>query len=449
MKNNRPLILAPVNDFTTLNVAIDAGCDEIYFGIKNFNMRATARNFVLNDLKKITTICHAHNVKAILALNIIIYDYETKNIAKIIKKAKDAKIDAIVAWDMAVINECVKQKMDIHLSTQNSISNYEALNTYKKNIPTLKRVVLARECELKDIANIIKKIKKDKLNIEIETFIHGAMCVSISGRCMISHHLFGKSANRGECLQPCRRNYKVHDMQNTDINNSNNYTIKSTDDLEKENEFELGSDCVISPKDLCTLSFIEKLIDADILVFKIEGRNRNPEYVYNTVKAYKEVINYYCENKAEINTNKINKKTGNNAKDEFEKIKNDNLEKLKTVFNRGFSKGFYMGKPIDDWSSSRTGEQTIMKLYVGKITNYFSKINVAEILIEDNSISNGDNITIQGHTTGHYELKVKEMKDDNGITQKASKGTVIGLKVDKLVRKNDQVYKMVEKKFNK
>lgn len=426
MNNQTPLILAPVNDFTTLKAAIDAGCNEIYFGIRNFNMRATAKNFTINDLKKIAVICHKNKIKAILALNIIIYDYETKNIKNIIKKAKDAKIDAIVAWDMSVISECVKQKMEVHLSTQNSISNYDALKMYKKNIPTLKRVVLARECTLEDITKIIKKINKDKLDIEIETFIHGAMCVSVSGRCMLSHHLFNKSANRGECLQPCRRNYKT-------------YTIKSSDELDKDNEFELGSDCVISPRDLCTLSFINKLIDSGIHVFKIEGRNRNPEYVYNTVKAYKEVIDYYIKNKSKISKNQ-------NTQLEFEKLKEQNLEKLKKVFNRGFSSGFYMGKPVNDWSSSRTGEQTIMKLYVGKITNYYSKINVAEILIEDNTILTGDTITIQGSTTGHYELKVLEMKDDNGITSKAVKGTTIGLKVEKLVRKNDQVYKMVEKK---
>jgi len=420
---NIPKILAPVSDFTTLKAAIDAGANEIYFGIRNFNMRATAKNFTLKDLKKITTICHKHNVKAILALNIIIYDYETKDIKNIVKKSKEAHIDAIVAWDMSVISECIKQKVDIHLSTQNSISNYEALKLYKHNIPTLKRVVLARECTLKDITNIIKKINKDKLDIEIETFIHGAMCVSVSGRCMLSHHLFGKSANRGECLQPCRRNYE----------------IKSTDKLDIDNEFILESDSVISPKDLCTLSFIEKLIDAGIQVFKIEGRNRNPEYVYNTVQAYTEVIKYYYKNKTKILKDK-------NTRLEYENLKNKNLEKLKTVFNRGFSKGFYMGKPVDDWSSSRTGEQTTMKLYVGKVTNYYSKINVAEILIEDNFVSNGDNITIQGHTTGHYELQAFEIKDDKGFTNKAVKGTVIGLKVEKLVRKNDQVYKMVEKK---
>jgi putative protease len=422
----RPVILAPINDYTSLKTAIDAGCDEVYFGIRGFNMRSTAKNFTVADLTKISKMCHENDVKALLALNTVIYNQEIKTVKTIVKKAKDSKIDAIVAWDMSVIQECVKQGMEVHLSTQNSISNYESLKFYKSIIPTLKRVVLARECTLEDITEIIKNIKKDKLNIEIETFIHGAMCVSISGRCMLSHHLFGKSANRGECLQPCRRSFKA-------------YEIRSSDKLDDGNEFLLGEDALISPKDLCTLEIIDKLIDSGIKAFKIEGRNRSPEYVYTTIKAYKEVIEYYIEHKQNISKDK-------KVKTEFEELKKKGLEKLKTVFNRGFSKGFYMGKPMNEWSSSRTGEQTTMKLYSGKVTNYYPKINVAEILIEDNTLNKGDNIAIQGPTTGHYELKISEMKDDKGFTSKAIKGTTIGLKVEKKVRKNDQVYKIVEKK---
>lgn len=430
MKPKMPLILAPVNDFTSLKAAIDAGADEVYFGIHGFNMRATAKNFSLSDLKKIVKICHERNVKAVLALNIIIYDSETKTIHDIVKKAKVAKIDAIVAWDMSVIQECIKQKMEIHLSTQNSVSNYEALKFYKKQIPTLKRVVLARECTLEDIKNIIKKIHKNRLGIEIETFIHGAMCVSVSGRCMLSHHLFGKSANRGECLQPCRRNYSV-------------YEIKSTDKIDKidcKNEFLLGEDCVISPKDLCTLPFIEKLVDSDIDVFKIEGRNRSPEYIYTTVKAYKDMIIYYEHNKLKISKNK-------EIKSEYKWLKEKNLDKLRTVFNRGFSNGFYLGKPVDEWSSSRTGEQTTMKVYVGRVTNYYPKINVAEITLEDHPINKNDLIIIQGPTTGNYDVKVLDMKDDRGSTDRAIKGMVVGIKVGVKVRKNDQVYNVVEKKI--
>jgi len=426
MKEHKPSILAPVNDFTTLQAAIDAGTDEIYFGVRGFNMRATAKNFELKDLKKISTICRKNNVKALLALNVLVYDHETKIVKNIVKKAKKAGIDAIIAWDMSVISECVKEKMDVHLSTQNSISNYESLKTYKKNIPALTRVVLARECTLEDIKKIIKNIKKDRLNVEIETFIHGAMCVSVSGRCMLSHHLFGKSANRGECLQPCRRQYGV-------------YEIRSTDKLDEGNEFLLGEDAIISPKDLCTLPFIEKLVDAGIDVFKIEGRNRNPEYVSATVKAYREVIDYYIENKKRILKDK-------NIKLRYERLKQEHIEKLRTVFNRGFSNGFYMGKPASDWSSSRTGEQTLMKLYVGKVLNYYPKINVAEVLIEDNTLSRGDSIAIHGPTTGHYELKVSEMKDEKTFIEKAAKGMTIGLKIGKKVRRNDQVYKLVEKK---
>jgi len=419
---NRPKILAPINDFTTLKAAIDAGCDEVYFGIKGFNMRATARNFTIQDLKKIVSICHKSHVKAFLALNIIIYDKELKETEKIVKAAKDVGVDAIICWDMSVIQLCIKYKIETHLSTQNSISNYESIKFYKKNIPTLKRVVLARECSLEDIKSIIQKIKRNNLGVEIETFIHGAMCVSVSGRCMLSHHLFGKSANHGECLQPCRRNYRVYEQKS--------YKMSSSDSLDKDNEFLLGEDCIISPKDLCTLPFIDKLIDAGISSFKIEGRNRNPEYVYTTVKAYREVIDYYIQNGADK---------------KFKEMKKRGLEKLKTVFNRGFSNGFYLGKPINEWSSPRTGEQTQKKLYVGKVMNYYPKMNVAEILVEDNNLRKDDRIFIQGPTTGHYELIAQEMKDEEGFTDSASKGMTIGLKIDRKVRKNDQLYKVVDK----
>jgi U32 family peptidase len=433
-KKSKPLILAPVNDFTSLKAAIDAGADEIYFGIRGFNMRATAKNFSVNDLKKVVKICHEYNVKALLALNTIIYEPETKIARSIIRRAKDAGIDAIVAWDMSIIQECIRQNISVHLSTQNSISNYEALKFYKKHIPTLKRVVLARECSLEDIKNIILNIKKDRLKIQIETFIHGAMCVSVSGRCMLSHHLFGKSANRGECLQPCRRNYKAYKTSSLD----KEYFVKSTDKLDLDNEFLLGENCVISPKDLCTLPFIEKLVDAGIDVFKIEGRNRNPEYIFTTVKAYKDVVEYYLHNKLSISKSK-------KIRSEYAWFKDKNLNKLKTVFNRGFSGGFYLGKPVDEWSSSRTGEQTTMKLYVGRVTNYYPKVNVAEITIEDHPINMNDLLIIQGPTTGNYDVKVLDIKDDKGSIDKAVKGMIIGIKVGVKVRKNDQVYNIVDK----
>ncbi|MGV8171245.1 MAG: U32 family peptidase [Candidatus Woesearchaeota archaeon] len=415
-----PKILAPVNDFTTLQAAIDAGADEIYFGIRGFNMRATAKNFSMTEMPKIVKACHKHHVKAFLALNVITYNSESKELKKIISKAKISGIDAIIAWDMAVIQECILQKIPIHLSTQNSISNYDSLKFYKKTIPNLTRVVLARECSLEDIRDIIKSIKKDRLGVEIETFIHGAMCVSVSGRCMLSHHLFGKSANRGECLQPCRRNYKTYEIRSTD----------HIDRIEGKNEFELGEDCMISPKDLCTLPFIEQLIDAGIDSFKIEGRNRSAEYVSTTVNAYRQVIYHYIKH---------------GKSKALEELKKKQLERLKTVFNRGFSNGFYLGKPINEWSSSRTGEQTMMKLYVGKVLNHYPKANAAEIQIEDHTLKKNNQITIQGPTTGNYELKVQEMKDEKGFIDTAMKGTIIGLKVEKKVRKNDQVYILVDK----
>ena len=265
----KPELLAPIQDFTSLRAAIDAGADAVYFGIKGLNMRDSAKNFELKDLKKIHDICEKNDIKNYLALNTIIYDDEIKKLKTLLERSK-SYIDAVICWDFSVIKEADKLNMPIHLSTQASISNYEALSFLKKKIKNLRRVILARELSLKQIEKIIKNIKKDKLNIEIETFIHGAMCVSISGRCFISQFEFGRSANRGRCIQPCRRSYLVEDEEGTRLRLKNDY--------------------IMSPKDLCTLPFIDRLIKARISSFKIEGRNRSPEYVKTVVECYREAI---------------------------------------------------------------------------------------------------------------------------------------------------------------
>ncbi|MBW3012117.1 U32 family peptidase, partial [Candidatus Woesearchaeota archaeon] len=261
-------LLSPAGDWPSLNAAISSGCDAVYFGVKGLNMRAGAKNFEIQELSKLAKKCHDNNVKCYLTLNAVMYDDELAKIKKIIQEAKKAKVDAVIAWDFSVINECRKQGIDVHLSTQASVSNFDALEFYSKYVS---RIVLARELSLEQIKEIKQKIKKHKLNIEIETFIHGAMCVSVSGRCYTSQFLFRKSANRGECLQPCRRQYNVKD-------------IETGDELKLENHF------VMSPKDLCTIDFIDKMIDAGIDVFKIEGRNRAPEYVGVVTECYRKAI---------------------------------------------------------------------------------------------------------------------------------------------------------------
>lgn len=424
-------LLAPVGNFIALQAAIESGADEIFFGVQGFNMRANAKNFKQSDLKKVIKICHDNDVKAYLAINIIIYENELTKLKKVLKKAKEAEIDAIIAWDMAVVSEAEKLKIPIHLSTQASVSNYESLKYYKNKIKLLERVVLARECTLDQIKSIIKKIKRDKLGVEIETFIHGAMCVSVSGRCFMSQDMFGKSANRGECIQPCRREYD---------------TIKIKDP-EENKELYLGKDYVMSPKDMCTMKIIDLLIDAGITSFKVEGRNRNPEYVANVIDCYRTIMDYYNEYKLKIKQNPDDKK-------EYEKLKKQLLLKLDNSYNRGFSDGFYMGKPINQWSGVYGSKSKEHKQYVGKITNYFKKIGVAEIKVTSYSIKKNDEIYIQGPTTGVIKQKVSDIYTDgidnnnnkcNIIIKEATKGKLISIKVEKLVRKNDELYKIIKK----
>jgi U32 family peptidase len=416
----KPNILAPVGNFISLKTAINAGCDEIYFGIKGFNMRAGAQNFLLKDIIKIVKLCHDNKVKAFLALNTIIYENELKKLDLILRSAKKAGVDAIIAWDMAVVEKANLWGFDIHLSTQSSISNYESLKSYKKKIKNLKRVVLARECSLVDIKKIALKIKKDKLDVGLEIFVHGAMCVSVSGRCFMSQEVFNKSANRGECLQPCRRKYLVKDC-------------------EENNEFIIGEDYVMSPNDLCTMPFIEKLIDSGVESFKIEGRNRNPEYVSTVVSCYKTIVDYYMQYKFKIKRNNIEKK-------DFNDLKKQLVNRLKSVYYRGFSSGFFMGKPIREWSKIYGSKSKEYKQYVGKVINYYTKISVCEVKVESYPVKVGDNIIFMGPTTGLERQTIEEIHNISGKIIKAKKGDLITIKTNKKIRKNDLLYKVVFRK---
>jgi putative protease len=381
-------LLSPVQDFISLRAAIDAGADAVYFGLKEFSMRAAAKNFKLYELKKVVDICHKNNIKAYLTLNTIVYENELSKIKKILKKIKQTKVDAIHAWDMSVINEALKLKIPVHLSTQASVSNSEAAKFYKKL--GIKRIILARECSLEQI----KKIKKE-VNIEIEVFIHGAMCVSVSGRCFMSEFEFKKSANRGECLQPCRREYVITD--------------------EEGKQLKLGKNFVMSPKDLCALPIIDKLIKAKIDAFKIEGRNRSPEYVKTVTEVYREAID--------------------------KGYKPSLLKKLKTVYNRGFSTGFFLGIPTkEDWANVYGSKATTRKVYIGKIIHFYNKIKVAEIKIETKGLKIGDSLMIQGPTTGVYEQKLNSIEIKHKKIRQAKKGKTVAVKLNKIARKNDKVY---------
>ncbi|MFC1733665.1 peptidase U32 family protein, partial [candidate division KSB1 bacterium] len=399
----KPQLLSPVFDLTSLRAAIEGGADAVYFGLKELNMRATAKNFDLGQLKKVVDICHkakqGKKVKAYLALNTIVYDNELKRLKEIIKEAKKAKVDAIICWDIAVVDEVRKSKIPLHISTQANISNANAAKFYKKL--GAERVILARELNL----NQIKGIKKEA-KIQVEVFIHGAMCVSISGRCFMSQHVFGRSANRGDCLQPCRRKYDVCKSENM---------IK---DVEEKYELKLGQDYVMSPKDLCVLPFIEKLISAGIDSFKIEGRARSPEYVKTVTEVYREAIDAYFS--------KPNKLTP--------LLKKKLMKRLETVYNRGFSSGFYLGKPFKEWTSPESKAKE-KKVFVGFVKNYYAKAKVAEIKLHSGDLKQGDKIMFQGPTTGVFEQKAVSMEIDHKKVKEVKKGKSVGIKVKKTVRK--------------
>lgn len=407
----KPEIMSPAGDWISLRAAVGAGCDAVYFGIKGINMRAGAKNFSLSDLDRIVGYCHKKGVSAHLAVNSIVYEKELSKVCRIVAKAKEVGVDAIIAWDMAVINEARKRMIPVFMSTQMSVSNSESIIFYYKTLG-IKRFVLARECSIDDIKKIQKNLKKNYgiEDIEIEVFVHGAMCVSISGRCFMSQNKFGRSANRGECLQPCRREYLVTD-------------------IEEKHKFNVGHDYILSPKDLCTIPFIEKLIEAGVASFKIEGRNRSPEYVKVVTEAYRRAIDYYSANKGKRGF----------AKD-FEAVKKELVNDLKKVYNRGFSSGFYMGKPIEEWTDAYGSKATTRKEYAGVVKNYFRKSGVAEIKVESNEFEVGDEIMFQGPTTGVVSQKVDSIEVHHKKVKKAVKGKPVAVKTNELVRVNDKVY---------
>jgi putative protease len=402
----KPEIMAPAGDWTMLRAAVNAGADAIYLGTDQLNMRAKAKNFQIENLPEIVTFCKSKNVKTYLTINTIVYENEIDQVYELIAKAKSAGIDMIICWDLSVIELCNKLNMPFAVSTQASVSNSVSAEMYKKL--GAKRIVLARECLLEDV----KKIKS-KVNIEVEAFIHGAMCVAVSGRCFMSHYMFDKSANRGECIQPCRREYEIID--------------KSTD-----KSMVLGEDYVLSPEDLCSIEFIDQLIEAGIDSFKIEGRKRSPEYASKVVSVYRKAVDLYF--KKSLTTD----------------IKRELLGQLGEVYNRGFSTGFYFGAPgKDDYAGIYGSKATTRKEFVGRVTNYYKIPQVAEITMETGNLESGNKILISGETTGVVELKIdKIIFEDKAVTQ-VGKGNIFTVFCEEPVRPRDSVYliKQVEKEL--
>jgi len=390
-KSNKKLeLLAPIGNFPMLVAAVNAGADAVYFGLKEFSMRAGARNFEIKDLEKIRGICNSspRKVKMYLTINTIIYDKELSKVETTISKVK-GKIDAIICWDLGVVNLCKKYKISFFISTQASVANKEAAKFYKKL--GAKRIILARELDL----NQIKEISKV---IDVECFIHGAMCVAVSGRCFTSQFLFNKSANRGECLQPCRRSYIIKDKQ-------------------EAYELELDNDKVMSAKDLCTLPFIEKIKKAGVISFKIEGRNRDPRYVDAVVRVYRKALD------KNLSQEEINK----------------GVEELNSVYNRGFSSGFYLGLPTEkDFATVEHSAAKTKKHLVGKVLHYLPKINVALIGVVS-EFSVGDKIVVIGEKTGVLNSKIQRIEINNKSVEKTKKGDEVGIKLP-VVRKNDEIY---------
>lgn len=404
--------MSPAGDFVCLDAALKNGADAVYFGIKGSNMRAGARNFDLSELPAAAQKCREYGAKAYLTLNNIYFDSDFPSLDTNIKAAKDAGIDAVIAWDFAAIERALDAGLQVFLSTQASVANSDSVCAYFKRFG-IRRFVLARECSLEAIASIkaevAEKLGKDDA-IEIEVFAHGAMCVSISGRCFMSEYTSGKSANRGECQQPCRRKYRVSEVK------------------EGGAEFELDGGYVMSPKDLCTLPFIEKIFEAGADSLKIEGRNRNAQYVASTARAYRKARDFWLENRGSPD-----------FAERFSRLKSELVADLEKNFNRGFSDGFYMGKPVGDWTSEGN-RATVKKLIVGRVRNYLPRIGVAEIIVDDHPVKLGDTLCVEGNSTGYEEFELESAQINGLPVEKIEKGQTAAIKVPSKMRANDRLY---------
>ena len=417
MKREDFEIMAPVGSRESLAAAIHAGANSVYFGIGKLNMRShSASAFGIDDLKEIAAICQKAGLKSYLTVNTIIYGEDLDTMHEIVDAAKEAKISAVIACDVAVMMYCQQVGQEVHLSTQLNISNVEALKFYAQFADV---VVLARELNMWQVKDIYDQIVEQQIKgpsgqlVRIEMFCHGALCMAISGKCYLSLQNAGRSANRGECVQICRRGYEVRDV-------------------ETETELKVDNKYIMSPKDLKTIRFIDVMMNAGVRVFKIEGRARGPEYVETVVSAYNEAINAVLD--------------GSFHKDEARQDRWD--EELATVFNRGFWDGYYQGQRLGEWCEVYGSKATEMKVYVGKCMKYFSKIGVAEFLIENIDLHVGDKILITGTTTGALIQHVDEIRFDLEPVQTATRGQHISIKVNERVRPNDKLYVMQKRSLS-
>ena len=418
MNNEQYEIMAPVGSRESLAAAINAGADSIYFGIEKLNMRAhSASTFTISDLREIAKTCDEHGIKTYLTVNTIIYGEDIPTMHEIIDAAKEAGISAVIASDVAVMMYCQKVGQEVHLSTQLNISNIEALRFYAQFADV---VVLARELRMEQVKEIHEQAIAENIcgpsgkPIRIEMFCHGALCMAISGKCYLSLHNANRSANRGECVQICRRRYTAEAYESDAVYNAT--------DIETGNELKIDNKYIMSPKDLKTIRFIDKMMDAGVRVFKIEGRARGPEYVDTVVRCYKEAI-----------ASVLDGTFTEEKKDKWD-------ERLKKVFNRGFWDGYYQGQTLGEWNDSYGSKATEKKVYCAKTIKYFSKIGVAEFQVEAHELKVGDRLLITGPTTGAMYLDCKEIRFDLKPVEKAKKGWRISIAVPGKVRPSDKLF---------
>jgi len=411
-KTGRIELMAPAGDFTSLQAALGNGADSVYFGVEQLNMRARASmNFTLDDLPEISRRCKEKGVRTYLTLNTIIYDHDLAIIKTLLDKAKAADLTAVIAMDQAVIAYARQIGMEVHISTQINITNIETVKFYALFADTM---VMSRELSVTQVKKICQQIEKEQIKgpsgnlVEIEIFGHGALCMAVSGKCYLSLHSHNSSANRGACKQNCRKKYTVIDQ-------------------ESGFEIELDNEYMMSPKDLCTINFLDQIVDAGVKVLKLEGRGRAPEYVATVTKCYREAIDSIAD--------------GTYSQ---EKVA-DWMSRLETVYNRGFWSGYYLGQKLGEWSPNSGSNATQKKVYIGRGTHYYPKTSIAEFLIEAFDLNVGDKVLIQGPTTGSQELVIESMMvEHKGQAEKATKSEVVTFKTDFRVRPSDKLYKIVK-----
>lgn len=404
-------LMAPAGSYEAMVAAINAGANSVYFGIEQYNMRARATmNFTFEDLEKIAAMCSEKSVRSYLTLNTIVYDHDLSAIKTILNEAKRVGITAVIASDQAVIAYARSIQLEVHISTQVNVTNIETVRFYSLFADT---IVLSRELSLIQVKKITDQIKKENICgpsgrlIEIEIFVHGALCMAVSGKCYLSLHTQNASANRGACVQNCRRTYTVIDN-------------------EDGHELAIDNEYIMSAKDLCTIDFLDQVLDAGVKVLKIEGRGKGADYVKTTVECYREAIDSY--------------ENGTYTKEKVQ----DWLARLERVYNRGFWSGYYLGQELGEWNDTAGSKATTRKLYLGKGHHYYDKIKVAEFKLESYSLAVGDNVLITGPTTGAVETTVLELHTAEGAVTEARKGDLCAFKLEVAIRPSDKLYKIVE-----